>query len=305
MVTANTPEYIFYAFISIVSCMLLVVAFNCYCILQYCCKERSSCQNSKCTKGKKHLDKTVDTASIDIEVPTVKGNGNKMPENSHDNFGALPELNNKEVVSDEDEVDTVKNDIDIHTTRSNKNIVTHNSQDNIDALLVNGNKEIASDEDEIEILQEIVTYPAKTKNSNENKKIVKCVKCEKMFDNEQGMRSHVTRVHRDGPLTSTRKGNIPIVTDNIDDIDIIEDRNHETFMNINDNTSVILQTETIDFTSLDTHIVQNETDKLSRNNKRRKSGKKRAQLPLTFECSQCGNKFASEHSLRQHNASKH
>ena len=412
------------AFIALVTCMLVVVACNCYCILAFLFKDKTS----KIRKGCGHIQKVSVgvnmQASTSIEIPTIKDVAKDlgitikdekimMPDNSEyisdeetssvetsenvnaDQFherdseqsNALPFEKNELETSDEDEVEveleivtypakpyikdvakdlgiTIKDeeimmpniseDISDEETSSagtseNVNADQFHKTQQTNTLSFDKNELETSDGDEVEIELEIITYPAKPMNRNENEKKeivkdVKCLKCQKMFEGDQAMRTHMIKVHKNVPLTSTGKHDIPDISDIIVDVEHI---NQEPCLNnTSDNTSGIQNINTIDNNRLKTEhtpltstrkndipdisdildekehgnqepfqnktsdnasgILQNQTtNTLSRNNKRRKSGKKRAQLSLTFECSQCENRFGSQYSLSQHNKSKH
>ena len=294
----------------------------------------------------------------DEETSSENVNADQFHERDSEQSNALPFEKNELETSDENEVEVeleivtypakpyikdLAKDLGI-TIKDEEIMMPDNPQDitdqetsseNVNADQFEKNELETSDGDEVEIELEIVTYPAKPMESNEHEKNtivkeVKCLKCQKMFGNDQAMRTHMTSVHKNAPLTSTGKHDIPDISDII--VVDIEQINQESCLNnTTDNTSDIIQNQTIEHTPLTSTrkhaipdisdiiepfqnntsdivpgILQNHTtDTLSRNNKRRKSGKKRTQLPLTFECSQCENRFGSEYSLRQHNNSKH
>ena len=314
------------AFICLLSLLLLAVACNCYCMYAYIWKRKHACHNSKCRGRNQNVESDFDNVKeqviIDMQIAKIKDNNTNILESSQDasdekssstpclervntnqlhqiksqKTDEIPLVNNKVVIPDKDEIKIEMEIVTIsaktsmntkvfqETTHENSfSTKNHELQDSIDSEN-NG-------ENEITIEAEIVTIPAKTNHIIENtkpniEKTVKCTKCAKMFRDDQAMKTHSSRVHKDALLTSTRKCNdIPDFSDSIHAIDIIEKKNPACFL-VSD-------------------ISEEETHSLSRTKSKRKSVKKKTHLQLTFECSKCDSKFASQNSLVQHINSKH
>ena len=174
-----------FAFIVIITIVLIAMICNCYCIFAYY-QRNYTCKNSECQRNK-----TVHVSKLQKKQSSVT---NEAP---------LDIVNDR--IHRHDKKDSIKN--------MNEEVKTMTTEENgTGCLAIDMNKDITEEDNDIEIEVEIVTYaatvmPVKELINQKPEKTVGCGKCKKMFVNESAMRTHMNRIHINVPLTSTRKSN--------------------------------------------------------------------------------------------------